>query len=509
MEWLESLKESQLFEAIEAALAIAARHYPHELRRRRDAFAEQLFAPQAVESSQCDLLKPGNCLIPQDSGEVDGRNKQRLQNQHWDQEKRREEEEEEEEVEVEEVEEVEAEEEEEEEEEEAEAEEYGKGERGRQEQRRQEQAQEEGTEGMGEEYDEVEALTDQMEEESRQIQEINRIKMRITDLELDDEELLLLLQTLQEMQISVEALKETEIGKEVNGLRKHSSKRIRSLAKLLVNGWKDMVNDWVKSAGDVAAAAALAGSSSGSTQDDHGENGLPSPPLEPGALLAAVHPPSAELFQLFDEGWDDDLTTGPGPSPAPRNATRTDTLPHRSGPTPPQGRREIRARSPDPPVTNMKSRVSASNTNKPLKRSFEHTAAVGVNTNKTAKVSRGSLASSQLYDHPIDSTSPVKGTSKGVVGKGGSQSLQMIAKRPKVRQGTLQTLEDTSVAARLEVAKRRLQERYQEVENAKKSRVVQVMDLTELPKGGPNRARASQAHKPWTQNSKRQHQSRR
>ncbi|CAK9191040.1 unnamed protein product [Sphagnum troendelagicum] len=426
MEWLEGLKESQLFEAIEAALAIAARHYPHELRRRRDAFAEQLFAPQAVESSQCDLLKPGNCLIPQDSGEVDVRNKQRLQNQHRDQEERREEEDDEEEEE--------------------------------------EQAQEEGTEGMGEEYDEVEALTDQMEEESRQIQEINRIKMRITDLELDDEELLLLLQTLQEMQISVEALKETEIGKEVNGLRKHSSKRIHSLAKLLVNGWKDMVNDWVKSAGDVAAAAALAGSSSGSTQDDHGENGLPSPPLEPGALLAAVHPPSAELFQLFDEGWDDDLTTGPGPSPAPRNATRTDTLPHRSGPTPPQGRREIRARSPDPPVANMKSRVAASNTNKPLKRGFEHTAA----------------------------------------------SLQMIAKRPKVHQGMQQTLEDTSVAARLEVAKRRLQERYQQVENAKKSRVVQVMDLTELPKGGPNRARASQAHKPWTQNnSKRQHQSRR
>jgi hypothetical protein len=82
-----------------------------------------------------------------------------------------------------------------------EVEEYGKGERGRQKQRWQEQAQEEGTEGMGEEYDEVEALTHQMEEESRQIQEINRIKMRITDLELDDEELLLLLQTLHEMQI--------------------------------------------------------------------------------------------------------------------------------------------------------------------------------------------------------------------------------------------------------------------------------------------------------------------
>jgi hypothetical protein len=66
-----------------------------------------------------------------------------------------------------------------------------------------------------------------------------------------------------------------------------------------------------------------------------------------------------------------------------------------------------------------------------------------------------------------------------------------------------------SVAARLEVAKRRLHERYQEEENAKKSRVVQVMDLTDLPKSGPNRAKMPKVHKPCIQNSKQQHHSRR
>jgi hypothetical protein len=135
-----------------------------------------------------------------------------------------------------------------------EVEEHVEGQRNGEEQGGQEQESDEGIEGMDEEYDEAEALTDQMEEEDRQIQEINQIKTNITDLVLDDEELLELLCKLQKMQISVEALKETEIGKEVNGLRKHSSRRISSLSKVLVREWKELVDDWVKSAGDIAVS---------------------------------------------------------------------------------------------------------------------------------------------------------------------------------------------------------------------------------------------------------------
>ncbi len=255
--------------------------------------------------------------------------------------------------------------------------------------------------------------------------------------------------------------------------------------------------------------AALAGSSSGSTQDDHGESGLPSPPLEPGALLAACHPPSAELFQLFDEDWDDELFTGTGPSPPPYDGGRAHIQPHCSG-LELQGRRESRATGQDPSVANMKSRASAPNNFQPLERGFEHSAAEGANasSSRTAKVSGVSPGSYQSQC-PMDRLLPLKGASHGVVRKVGSQSLQLIASRPKARQLTTQALEDTSLAARLEVAKRRLQQRYQEVENAKRSRVVQVMDLTELPKGGPKRARVSQAHRPWTQNSKQQYQNHR
>jgi hypothetical protein len=520
MEWLERLKEPELFEIIEAALAIAASLHPHELRRRRDAFAEQLFAPQRALLDR-PLLKPANRLMPEIAGEGGGvrreeEEQQKLQNRNLDHDMRtREEEVEEEEEEA--VEEVEDEQEEDDDEAEVVVEE-----RGRQEEqivREQELEEEEEIEGIGEEeYDEAEALTDQMEEESRQILEINRIKKRITDMALDDddeeeeEQLLGLLRTLQDMQISVEALKETEIGKEVNGLRKHSSKRICSLAKLLVKGWKDMVNDWVKSAGDVAAAAALAaGSSSGSTQDEHGENGngLPSPPLEPCALLAATaHPASAELFEFLDEDWDEDLATDPDPNPLPcdHHARATTTQPHRREPELQQGRREIRASSLDTPMTNAKSQVSPSN--KPLKRGCEHVAAEGGNAIRTMKVSRVSLSNSWAQ-HPVDRSSPLKGTSNGVVKKAGSQPLH-LASNQNVHQGLPQALhEDMSVAARLEVAKRRLHERYQEEENAKKSRVVQVMDLTDLPKSGPNRAKMPKVHKPCIQNSKQQHHSRR
>jgi hypothetical protein len=513
MEWLERLKEPELFEIIEAALAIAASLHPHELRRRRDAFAEQLFAPQRTLLDR-PPLKPANRLMPEIAGEGGGvrreeEEQQKFENRNLDHDRRtREEEEEEEEEEA--VEEVEDEQEEEDDEAEVVVEEQIV--------REQELEEEEEIEGIGEEeYDEAEALTDQMEEESRQILEINRIKKRITDMALDDDEeeeeqLLGLLRTLQDMQISVEALKETEIGKEVNGLRKHSSKRICSLAKLLVKGWKDMVNDWVKSAGDVAAAAALAaGSSSGSTQDEHGENGngLPSPPLEPCALLAATaHTASAELFEFLDEDWDEDLARDPDPNPLPcdHHARATTTQPHRREPELQQGRREIRASSLDTPVTNVKSQVSPSN--KPLKRGCEHVAAEGGNAIRTMKVSRVSLSSSWAQ-HPVDRSSPLKGTSNGVVKKAGSQPLH-LASNQNVHQGLPQALhEDMSVAARLEVAKRRLHERYQEEENAKKSRVVQVMDLTDLPKSGPNRAKMPKVHKPCIQNSKQQHHSRR
>ncbi|RYR62700.1 hypothetical protein Ahy_A04g020422 [Arachis hypogaea] len=42
------------------------------------------------------------------------------------------------------------------------------------------------------------------------------------------------------------SLQETDIGRHVNQLRKHSSNGVRRLVKLLVRKWKEIVDEWVR-----------------------------------------------------------------------------------------------------------------------------------------------------------------------------------------------------------------------------------------------------------------------
>ncbi|KAF0889211.1 hypothetical protein E2562_022463 [Oryza meyeriana var. granulata] len=61
-----------------------------------------------------------------------------------------------------------------------------------------------------------------------------------------EDELVSLLQSLADMDITYKALHETDIGRHVNGLRKHPSGKVRQLVKLLVGKWKEIVDDWVR-----------------------------------------------------------------------------------------------------------------------------------------------------------------------------------------------------------------------------------------------------------------------
>uniref|UniRef100_A0A2N9I249 TFIIS N-terminal domain-containing protein n=1 Tax=Fagus sylvatica TaxID=28930 RepID=A0A2N9I249_FAGSY len=75
---------------------------------------------------------------------------------------------------------------------------------------------------------------------------ILEIKEHLEDPQQTEESLVELLQTLADMDITFQALKETDIGRHVNRLRKHSSNDVRRLVKLLVRKWKDIVDEWVK-----------------------------------------------------------------------------------------------------------------------------------------------------------------------------------------------------------------------------------------------------------------------
>ncbi|KAJ6777180.1 MEDIATOR OF RNA polymerase II TRANSCRIPTION SUBUNIT 26C-RELATED [Salix koriyanagi] len=55
-----------------------------------------------------------------------------------------------------------------------------------------------------------------------------------------------LLQSLADMDITFQALQETDIGRHVNRLRKHPSNDVKRLVKQLVRKWKEIVDDWVR-----------------------------------------------------------------------------------------------------------------------------------------------------------------------------------------------------------------------------------------------------------------------
>ncbi|KAF5480683.1 hypothetical protein F2P56_001414 [Juglans regia] len=89
---------------------------------------------------------------------------------------------------------------------------------------------------------------------------ILEIKEHLEDPDQSEDSLVELLQTLADMDITFQALKETDIGRHVNRLRKHSSNDVRRLVKLLVRKWKDIVDEWVKlnQPGEQTSAALMA-----------------------------------------------------------------------------------------------------------------------------------------------------------------------------------------------------------------------------------------------------------
>ncbi|KAL3564760.1 hypothetical protein D5086_032806 [Populus alba] len=72
------------------------------------------------------------------------------------------------------------------------------------------------------------------------------IKQQLEDIDQPEDSLVDLLQSLADMDITFQALKETDIGRHVNRLRKHPSNDVRRLVKQLVRKWKEIVDDWVR-----------------------------------------------------------------------------------------------------------------------------------------------------------------------------------------------------------------------------------------------------------------------
>ncbi|KAJ7976568.1 Transcription elongation factor [Quillaja saponaria] len=273
-------------------------------------------------------------------------------------------------------------------------------------------------------YGDAEALTDEIEEQSQVFGEVLRIKEVLFNREEESDSVLFdSLRRLQLMDLTVDTLKATEIGKVVNALRKHGSKQIRNLARILIDVWKEMVDEWANATANIAGTEATPESTNPSAVDreeeEEEEEGLPSPPMDEGAFFA-TQPTSMELSGFFD-GMDDDGN--------PRNVGEF-----------------------------IKNRENG-------RKLSQDSHSITKRKQQTSNVANVVAKDSKIQQQKADRSA--------------------IQRRlPTGQQDKLKCSDEAAVQVKLEATKRKLQERYQQAENAKKQRTIQVMELHDLPKQG-------------------------
>ncbi|KAL3638931.1 hypothetical protein CASFOL_016838 [Castilleja foliolosa] len=91
----------------------------------------------------------------------------------------------------------------------------------------------------------LELVNDEEDDDDEQ-KEILEIKILLDDQNQSEGCLIDLLQRLVGMETTFKTLKETDIGRHVSRLRKHSSNEVRRLVKILVRKWKETVDEWVR-----------------------------------------------------------------------------------------------------------------------------------------------------------------------------------------------------------------------------------------------------------------------
>ncbi|MBA0860993.1 hypothetical protein Goshw_023262 [Gossypium schwendimanii] len=308
-------------------------------------------------------------------------------------------------------------------------------------------------------YGEAEALTDEIEEESMIVGEVFRIKEILHNCQDEPDSVLFeSLRKLQLMALTVDILEATGIGKAVNRVRKHSSKQIRHLAQTLIDGWKALVDEWVSATKAVAGVTPESMNPSVDEEVDEEEEGLPSPPLDMDALFA--QPTQMELSQILDfdlgnvvsdPGSSGDFVRNNGRKPSAENRNLSKRKPQTSS-------------EANPALKNDKSQQ--------MKR--QEPVTKPNNKPSTTNVGSGKPPKHNIEPKASNESNSLQKPDKMAVPK---KPLRSQQDKPKPS-------DEDAVQQKLEVTKRKLQERYQQVENAKRKRTIQVMELHDLPKQG-------------------------
>ncbi|KAK8460944.1 hypothetical protein SEVIR_2G422200v4 [Setaria viridis] len=139
--------------------------------------------------------------------------------------------------------------------------------------------------------------------------ETERIKaILLNDQEKSEAELLELLRRLQELDLAFDTLDVTAIGKAVANFRKHSSKQIRNLVRSLIEGWKHTVDVWIARRRE--AVVDQTPQSMGPSSLEQEDRGVASTPMDERDLFATpsttIRLSEENRGSKFSDGMDDD-----------------------------------------------------------------------------------------------------------------------------------------------------------------------------------------------------------
>ncbi|KAK3147160.1 hypothetical protein QOZ80_3BG0278860 [Eleusine coracana subsp. coracana] len=304
------------------------------------------------------------------------------------------------------------------------------------------------------------------------VAEAFRVKAALSSTqEKSEAELLELLGRLRQLEFTVDAILATEIGRAVKTLRKHSSKQIRQLVRTLIEGWKAMVDEWTNNGNFIADHTPQSVDTSCLEEE---ECGLPSPPMDEAALFATPCT-SMGLSEFFND-MDDD------------GNIRSDAKEHvqcYQGNQEPIKDQPAIGQSYDPEQNWRldQSAVKQSRASEPLNWQIRQQSNMGTQGKPSSAAFGPGRPQRPHLEQKCSEVRPKQ-----------RQDISMAQGRPKPTKPNQPSTwhEENSVRAKLELAKeakleaakRKLQEGYQEFNNAKKQRTIQMVDPQNLPKQG-------------------------
>lgn len=258
------------------------------------------------------------------------------------------------------------------------------------------------------------------------------------------------------MDVGMQTLLSTNIGNAVSALRKHPIKDISKLARNLVRSWKSLTIEWVAT----TEAAKTQGSNESPDSVNPSVNaeeecGLLSPPLDEGAFFAP-EPTSMELSKFFD-GMDDlgnpDCEQFNDENGRITNIRKENNINQKRGSPFPREQNVLPKDNKNHLMMKQETMVKQTPPSYADSR-FVKSSKQGLETNLEVNLQR-QLDTTRTLRKPVSAEQDVKPNPSG----------QLLDQK-------------------LEIAKRKLHQGYQQAENAKKQRTIQVMELQDLPKQG-------------------------